>query len=373
MKRLGKLVVARGFGSPAASQAVPPRPRLSVVETAAGGLGAGVLALPSELALLVRVALPLASHRQRQAAVGFAVEDLIAEPLDASHVALGPELAPGEYLVAVVRHEVMAQYAADASHQRLVPDVLALPVPAPGGCSVREVNGRVLARRSDGTGFAASAPAFETFWRAEGEPRIVLFGGRLPDGVAVSASGLIPAGSPPETPDINLFQGRYARDDQAGRRVMLRLGAVLAFAMAGHAAILGIDTLALRGIADDRETAVREAIATRVPDLPATVPLDLALRRALPVESDAGAGGFLPLLAQVSDALLPVGDHIAVRDLTFDAADGGLSMLVEAPDLATLQQAEAELGSAGLLVSSGVATTGDGMAEARYMVGAAGG
>lgn len=346
------------------------RPRLSVVETVAAGLGPDALALSSEDALLVRVALPLGSHRQRQAAVGFAIEDLIAEPLDASHVVLGPELSPGEYLAIVVRHDVMAEYAAGAHGQRLVPDVLGLPVPAQGGCSVREVNGRVLARRADGTGFATRAAAFETFWQAEGAPRIVLFGGRLPDGVPVSATGLMPAGPPPEALDVDLFQGRHARNETGGR-ALARLGIVAALALIAHAAILSLDTFALRGIARDQEAALRAAIALRLPDLPATVPLDVALRRAMP--TGGGEAGFLPLLAQVSDALEPVAGKIALRDLTFDAGDGGLALLVEAPDLGTLQQVEAELGAAGLPVSSGVATTGNGVAEARYMIGGMGG
>lgn len=370
MKRLGTPVAPGGAESPAAGTAVR-KPRLSVVEAEAGGFGPDAMALPSERALLVRVALPLASHRQRQAAVGFAVEDLVAEPLEASHVALGPELAPGEYLAVVVRHEVMAECAADAAPgQRLTPDVLALPVPAPGGCSVREINGRVLLRRADGTGFAVRAEAFEMFWHAEGAPKVVLFGGRLPDSVPVSASGLTPAGLPPEALGTDLFQGRYARDDRAGWRAATRLVAVLALALTAHVAILGVDTLALRGIARDREAALRAAIAVRVPDLPATAPLDLALRRALPMEADAPGAGFLPLLARVSEALRPAGSGISVRDLAFDEA--GLSMLLEAPDLATLQQAEAGLGAAGLPVSSGAATTGDGAAEARFMIGAGG-
>jgi general secretion pathway protein L len=371
MKRRGDLAVLRRQGAPEATSAAS-RPRLSVVESVAAGLGTDALALASEDALLVRVVLPLASHRQRQAAVGFAIEDLIAEPLEVSHVVLGPELAPGEYLAVVVRHAVMADYAARASNQRLVPDVLALPVPAPGSCSVREVNGRILARRADGTGFATRAAAFETFWQAEGAPKIVLFGGRLPDDVPVSASGLMPAGPTPEALATNLFQGRHARNAGTQRRALTRLGAVLAFALAAHAAILGVDTLALKEIARDREATLRAEIAARMPDLPETIPLDMALRRALPAEAGAQDDGFLRLLARVSEALQPVAGAIAVRDLAFDAADG-LSLLVEAPDLVTLQRAEAELGAAGLLVSSGVATTGAGGAEARYMIGATGG
>ena len=144
---LGEKVI-RGSGchacSPRQDSAHAARPDLRPVATGDGGpvdvgLGADAVALPSELAHILRVPLPLAAHRQRQAAAGFAVEELIAEPLEASHVVLGPELGRGEYLVVVVAHREMAVWAARAAPgQRLVPDVLALPVPAAGCCSVRE-------------------------------------------------------------------------------------------------------------------------------------------------------------------------------------------------------------------------------------------
>ena len=76
---------------PAEASAPAARPDLRPVAPGDGGaahlaLGADALALPSELAHILRVPLPLAAHRQRQAAAGFAVEELIAEPLEASHV-----------------------------------------------------------------------------------------------------------------------------------------------------------------------------------------------------------------------------------------------------------------------------------------------
>ena len=60
--------------------------------------------------------------------------------------------------------------------------------------------------------------------------------------------------------------------------------------------------------------------------------------------------------------------EIAMRNLAFDAADGSLAVTLEASDLAALQQVEAALGGAGLGVVSGVATTGGGGAEARYVI-----
>lgn len=358
---------------PARQAAAPPRPHLTVVAPAELGLGADAVALPSEHALLLRVALPLAAHRQRLAAVGFAVEDSIAEPLEAVHVALGPELAPGEYLVAVVRHAVMADWAprAHAAGARLVPDALGLPVPPEGRICVRENAGRVLVRRADGTGFAAGLAAFKALWRIDGAPQIVLYGGKLPETLPVSAAGLMPA-QPPGAMGFDLLQERYARNTGGWARMARRLALVIGLALAAHGAILGAETYALQRIAQDREAALRSALAVRMPDLPAGLPLDAALARALPQGPGAAENGFLPLLAQVAEVLSPLTGQVALRNLAYDGAGGSLAILVEAPDLATLQRIETDLTAAGIAVSAGVATTGDGAAEVRYVIGGGG-
>lgn len=328
------------------------------------------IALPTEEVTLLRVPLPLATHRQRLAAVGYAVEDLIAAPLDSVHVALGPELGPGEYLVVVLARDRMAAWAAKTgpTRKRLVPDVLALPVPNPGDLSVREAAGRILARRADGTGFATRGEAFETFWRIEGRPQVVLFGGRLPDAVPVSTSGQMPWAAPPDALSLDLMQGQLGRDSRRHRTLWQRLAAVAGIALLAHLGILGAKTFALQRIAAERETELRAQLASRIPGLPEGTPLDLALRRALPTGQEGDPGGFTPLAARVSEALLPTVGSISVRNMTFTAQDGSLSILVEGPDLETLQQVEGSLAAAGLTVEMGVATTSDGLAEVRYMI-----
>ena len=59
---------------------------------------------------------------------------------------------------------------------------------------------------------------------------------------------------------------------------------------------------------------------------------------------------------------------MTLRDLSYSAEDGGLSLSVEAPDLPALQRVEDGLRGAGLAVSAGVATTGDGSAEVQYRI-----
>ena len=108
---------------------------------AAGNVGADAVAIPSEFVHVLRAALPLPTQRQRRAAVGFAIEDQIAAPLEDTHVVIGPELAPGEYLVVAVSHRDMEDWASwTPPGMRLTPDVLGLPVPAAGFCSVCELS-----------------------------------------------------------------------------------------------------------------------------------------------------------------------------------------------------------------------------------------
>lgn len=333
------------------------------------GLGPDAKGVPTEQTLLLRVALPLPSHRQRQAAVAFAVEDMIGEPLDVCHVALGPEITAGEYLVMVVKRSAMVEWTASlrGTRQRLVPDVLGLPVPVEGGLSVLEMNGRVLVRRADGTGYATGNCAFEAFWRAEGAPRIALYGGQLSGSIDADASGIMTAVPTPEAVQVDLLQGVFAQPDSAMRGLVWRLGLVALVALVLHGCLWSAKIMALRDIAQAREVSLRAELAARVQGLPTDAPLELAMRRAMPSD-EAGGGGFLKLFARVSDTLEPFKGEIAVRNLVFDGSASSLALLLEAPDLATLQAIEADLAATGLVVSAGVATTGNGAAEVRYVI-----
>lgn len=333
------------------------------------GLGDDAIALPCEHVLLARVKLPSVPRRQLEAAVRLAIRDLIAEPLDRVHIVPGPDLGQGDFLVAVVRHAVMEEWAprADAEHARLVPDVFALPVPPAGSLFVREARRRVLARLADGTGFATRTEAFPTFWRAGGMPRIVLFGGQLPQDLRVGEMRSMPSAPPPEALTFDLMTDRHARERRL-RHALMRVAAVVVLALIGHGVILGAETAALGNIAARQEALVRDELAARAAVAQLPLP-DAGSPR--PANAQPVGGGFLPLLAQVSDALPSLGDGIVVRNMTFDADAGSLGILVEGPDLAALQGIESRLGAAGLNVSSGTATSGDGAAKVRLVIGRA--
>ncbi|MEO0865538.1 MAG: hypothetical protein AAFY39_13325, partial [Pseudomonadota bacterium] len=76
---------------------------------------------------------------------------------------------------------------------------------------------------------------------------------------------------------------------------------------------------------------------------------------------------FLSLLATTGTALAGQGS-ISFRDLRFDAGAGTLTVLVSAPDLAALQQAEDALRTGGMEVTGGAASTGASGAEMQLIL-----
>ena len=328
-----------------------------------GRVGDDAITIPCEHVLLARVKLPPVARREWQTALRSAVEDLVTEPLDQVHIVQGPELGQGEFLVAVLRHRVMAEWAplADARHLRLVPDVLALPVPPTGSLHACESGGRVLVRLADGTGFATRTEAFPTFWRAAGRPGIVLFDGQLPPELQISGMQAMPQVQPPEALTFDLMTDLYAR--KGGRRRTFRgMAAVAALALTGHLAILGAETIALERIAERHEALWRGEAAG-----PSAVPLE-AERQARAAGGGLATGGVLPLLTQISEALPALNHGLVVRNMAFNANTGELGMLVEGQDLAALNALENQLRAAGLNISSGLATSSNGTAEMRLVI-----
>lgn len=177
--------------------------RLASVEDFAEG--PSVVLVRSEHVLILAAQLPpIASLARRRAALPFAIEERIAEPLDQVHVALGEEIAPGIYLAGVVRHDLMQQWVARLElaglrHASLVPDALALPRPGPGRWAVDLAAERACVRAADGTGFAMAVHLLEQAWTAAGQPECIAYGDPLPLEMQAPASdpALEPTLEPP--------------------------------------------------------------------------------------------------------------------------------------------------------------------------------
>lgn len=313
--------------------------------------------VPTGQVRLLAVDLPLPSHAKRIAALPFAIEDRIAEPVDSVHLALGEQLSPGRYLVAVVRHELMARWIAQAEeagigHAAMVPDVLTLPRPAEGW-AVSQSGGRAAVRDAEGTGFEVPAPLLRPAWEAAGKPPVTSYGEALPDDMQRAAAALDPAlfgpaaGAAVEA--LNLRQGAYAVRGVAGGSPLWRKFAwVAALGIAAHIVISIGDTVMLRSIADRREAETRAAAALAAPGVALGDDLAGSVTGLLP----SGGGAqvpqpFLPLVTRVSGALGPLAGGFAVRAMTFEGRILTLD-LDPNPDATLAGRIEAALKGAGV-------------------------
>lgn len=152
---------------------------------------------------------------------------------------------------------------------------------------------------------------------------------------------------------LDLRQGRYASGLKRApwlRRLLL----VVMIGALGHAAIYTADLVALMVTADARRTEVADLVGAAGGPTSG----DLAATAEAMLPHAGNASGLLPLLGQAAKALQPVGHTIAFQSVAYERATG-LTMEVEASDLAALQEVESALRGAGLgPVSRGAAVEG---------------
>lgn len=274
--------------------------------------GPATMLVPTEQVLLLAVDLPLSSRAKRIEALPFAIEDRIADPIDAVHLAIGAEISPKRYLVAVVRHDVMAGWveradAAGLGNAAMVPDALALPVPAEGAWSVDLGANRAVVRAGDGTGFACAASMLIPAWQAAGRPPATAYGAPLPDAMMPGSAPLDPEPLARRLllPALDLRQGAYARR-RATSNVWRRLAWIAAIGAVAHTGIALADTVVLTMAANRRAAETKELLASVAPGVPVTGDLATTAANLLPANSGVPQT-FLPLLTRVSTALAPIG------------------------------------------------------------------
>ncbi|WP_240700106.1 type II secretion system protein GspL [Sphingomonas gei] len=318
--------------------------------------GPVTIVVPTEQVRLLAVDLPLPSRAKRLQALPFAIEELIAEPVESVHLALGNEVAPGRYLVGVVRHDLMAAWvdsAEDAGlgHAAIVPDALALPRPSEGEWSVDLAADHAVVRAGDGTGFAIPPAMLQAAWQAAGRPAVRSYGVPLPAEMLAGGSTIEPASLSERllAPVLDLRQGPYARRRAALPNIWRRLGWIVALGAAAHVVIATADTLMLRSIADRREADTRALIAVAAPGASLGSDLAAEVTDLLPTGSNAPPDAFLPLLTRVSGALGPLAGAIIVRAINYQANALTLDLEAGEPDLAG--RVEAALRGSGVAAS----------------------
>ncbi|MES2988795.1 MAG: type II secretion system protein GspL [Pseudomonadota bacterium] len=304
--------------------------------------GPATILVPTEQVRLLAVDLPLPSRAKRLAALPFAIEDQIAEPVESVHIALGAEIGAKRYLVGVVRHDVMARWVAIAAeaglgHAAIIPDALALPRPAAGAWAVELTGTRAMIRSGDGTGFALPAAILRSAWEGAGKPAVSAYGAALPDDMMAGQGALEDIEL--AAPALDLRQGIYARRGVATNTMWRRLGWVLALGAAAHVVIATADTLMLRSIADRRAADTRALVATSAPGVTVGDDLIGEVTNLLPTGASGPPDAFMPIVTRVSGALGPLAGSVKVRAINFqsntltidvDGSEPGLSGRIDA-------------------------------------------
>lgn len=333
-------------------------PRASGVWTLAGDRliivepqGPATIVVPTERVRMLAVDLPLPSRARRLAALPFAIEDRIADPIDSVNLALGgrPDAAaaPNRYLAGIVARAAMDGWLALAAAHGLgdapmVPDALLLPRPAEGW-AVEVRDGRALVLAADGTGFAMPVAVLRAAWEAAGRPRIQSYGEPLADDMQTVSAKLdardIGERAAIAVAELDLRQGDYAARPARLSNGWRRLAWIAGIGIAAHVLIAGADTLMLRVIADRRAAETQAAAAIAAPGVNLSGDMRTTLADLLPSGGGKAPDRFLPLLNRVSAALVPVGGALSVqamafegRVLTIDLAPGepGLAARVDA-------------------------------------------
>jgi general secretion pathway protein L len=328
-----------------------------------------VLVSSQDVALAV-LDLPAAARRDRLAALPFALEEHLAEPIEHLTFALGAEIAPRRHLAAAVSRSRMAAWTERLAtlgfdHAMLVPDALSLPVPASGAWSVRQAKDHVLVRTSDSGGFAIAAGLLEVAWIAAGRPRVVAWGAPPPLPHAPAPDGPRPAAQLLPAP-LDLRQGAFANKDLGLARPILRAAAIIAGALAIHGLIAAADGYALHRRAEARSAQALAALRRVSPAVPANADLAAEFDALFPAQPSTG--GFLPLLSRTASALSASGEPISLRGLAYEGQSGALTLTIEAADLGVLQRVGNGVLRAGLPTTSGAASLEESRAVGELIV-----
>lgn len=325
--------------------------------------GPQALLVPGEDVVLLAVDLPLPTQRKRLQALPFAIEDRLIEPVEAVHLALGGEIAPRRYLVAVVRHQTIRQWiaaaeAAGLGDAAMMPDALVLPRIADDAWAVEIDGARALVRTGDGAGFAVPAARLVAAWEAAGRPRCVAMGGELPP--AMAASDPLPLHAP-ELPAIDLRQGAHSRraapTGGAGRGIGWRIALVAGAGLAAHGAIAAVDTIKLQSMAAKRRGQAEALMAIAMPGARIEPGTDIVGRAAEMLPADGSAPSrFLPLLARSTSLLATIGEGASLRSIRYD--DARLLLEIDGADAAAIARARQALRDDGLAVAIGPGRTG---------------
>lgn len=289
-------------------------------------------------------------------AVPYALEEQVAEDVESLHFAIGPKQPDGSVPVAIVSRDRLARLLArlrarGVQPDLLVPETLALPVdPAGTNWHALADGAQVIVRSGAWSGFVCAAEDLDSYltmadadqqhplrlhvagesgfdWSTLQRPMAL-----LPESSALMA---LAAGLKPETA-IHLLQGGYAQSRNLDRVWKpWRLAAALALAWllaAGTSSV--IDTYRLGQELQAQDNANLARFQQLFPDQTRIVDLSAQLDQQLRARTGGGAGGPLPLLDALTQA---VAAAPGLKLTGMQYREGALFLSMTAPDLQALE------------------------------------
>ena len=336
-----------------------------------------VLLAPGEDVAVHMIDLPARTEAQARAAAGFAVEDLVAEPLDEVHVIAGPRPAlGGARAIGVIARPRFAAWRAtlDAfvvTPDHILPDTLATPLD-PDAVTILDLGARVLVR-GPALAFAVEealarevidaslADADVAALRIESDRPDALVG---PGSRAGRSVDVAPA--PNDAALAHRFQRGLdgplpldlATADAApdaglafdARRWRLAAGLALAAGL-GYAALLVTQITALDRATDAAYAEAEEVLRAAAPDIGRVVNPRAQLRARL---AEAGGDGqaFVALSGLVADSVRGIAS-LEVDAIRYDAARTELAVAIRYAAYEDVERLKAAVDARGGLLEEG--------------------
>lgn len=327
-----------------------------------------ILVAPGEAIILHQVAMPSRKRSTWVRAVPYALEDQLAEEIEALHFALGNTLDDNRLPVAVIAHDTLRAWLEACDHSgstpaAVVPEPLLLPWQE-GDWSVFLENRRAIVRTGRWEGFATEQDALGLLLNealaaaGDAKPHRLCIWGNAATEFAKSAVVALEhhVETDPSEPlrlfamtyqsgaVLNLLQGSHSRQTQWGR--WLRPWRVTA-TLAGLWLLLQVGVFAYEGwrlrqefasLGVEMERVYKAAVPGSTRIVNPKVQLDAHLRELRP--NSAGGGTFLDLLERGGQSLVR---YPAITLRGFSYRDGQLDLSLQGGDPATLDQLRQQL------------------------------
>jgi general secretion pathway protein L len=330
-----------------------------------------IVLVPGEDVLTTTVKLPSKRRRQAVKALPFMLEDSIASDVTQEHLAVGPDNAQGETVVAVTRKQPLRellQLITDTgiTPHRIVPDYAMLQE-TPDAWQVLVSGDRAMVRSPDGTGFSTPLSRLELLLNAQDSD-----GGHANKAVRVirptdAAAPVLPGSwrideqlvdsalqylaAEPSSETLNLLQGEFRLIQQDSWKwrpwataALLALGAVTLGLLD-----TGLETVRLNRATDQLQASMVELAREALPDAQQIRDPQTQLLIAWRQLSNGGAGDaeFLPLLNRVSATI----GQQPVTVLGIDFKDGTLTLALQGSSLQQLDSLRQQIEQQGLYAS----------------------